>query len=109
MTKLPLPLYILCHLIQMFNYRPGYFKHHFYWHVKVWGYSCYVSKLDNLNNMIRINDKNKWRPVELKSAVFSDGADGLIGIEECTNYDLGDILRHQEVGQIFSLHIAVFD
>lgn len=40
--------------------------------------------------MVKI--KNNWKPVKLDSSVFIDNIDGLIGIEECTDYDLNEFV-----------------
>lgn len=34
------------------------------------------------------SDINAWKPLTLDSSVFSGGIDGLIGVEELTNYKL---------------------
>lgn len=39
--------------------------------------------------------KNNWTPIQLDGSVFVNGADGLIGIEECTDYDLNQFVTKQ--------------
>ncbi|XP_066244892.1 ATP-dependent RNA helicase DDX24 [Euwallacea similis] len=40
---------------------------------------------------------NKWKPVQLEGALFSNAlAEGLIGIEECTDYSSGNIVTSEK-------------
>ncbi|CAH0551697.1 unnamed protein product [Brassicogethes aeneus] len=44
-----------------------------------------------------VNKMKNWKPVEIDGNVFSSGFEGLIGIEECTDYDLGDLVETKNV------------
>ncbi|KAG5880257.1 hypothetical protein JTB14_027322 [Gonioctena quinquepunctata] len=39
-----------------------------------------------------LKEGSKWKPVEINGNLISGSLDGLIGIEECTDYDLEDVL-----------------
>lgn len=44
--------------------------------------------------------KNTWKPVDLDTNVINGNLEGLIGIEECTDYNLSDIIASNKVNCI---------
>lgn len=44
--------------------------------------------------------KNKWKPVDLDANVINGNLEGLIGIEECTDYNLSDLIADDRVSCI---------
>lgn len=45
--------------------------------------------------------KNSWKPVEIDGVLFNGGAEDLIGIEECTDYDINNLVFSKKVIIIF--------
>lgn len=41
--------------------------------------------------------KYSWKPVEIDGSLFSGGTEDLIGIEECTDYELSDLVLTTKV------------
>lgn len=46
---------------------------------------------------IKQNNSNDWKPLTLEGSVFSGGVDGLIGIEELTDYQLEEGNRKTKI------------
>nr|CAI5824205.1 unnamed protein product [Callosobruchus analis] len=40
--------------------------------------------------------KTNWKPIEIAGNLLSGGLEGLVGIEECRDYDLNDIIQQNE-------------
>lgn len=48
--------------------------------------------------MQKINSNNtKWKALEIDGSIFKDNIEDLIGIEECTEYDLEDVVTIRKV------------
>ncbi|XP_074042289.1 ATP-dependent RNA helicase DDX24 [Leptinotarsa decemlineata] len=45
-----------------------------------------------------LNNASKWRPVEIDRNLLSGQLDGLVGIEECTDYDL-DVISSKKIAK----------
>lgn len=44
---------------------------------------------------------NSWKPVAIDGILFSGGAEDLIGIEECTDYEINSVVFSKKVILIF--------
>lgn len=40
---------------------------------------------------------NSWKPVEIDGSIFNGGAEDLIGIEECTDYEINNLVFSKKV------------
>lgn len=47
--------------------------------------------------MVKQKGINAWKPVKLEGAITAESVEGLIGIEELSDYDLGSVLKSSKV------------
>lgn len=45
-------------------------------------------------------NKNTWKPLEIDGSLFNGGAEDLIGIEECTDYEINNLVNAKKVSYI---------
>lgn len=53
--------------------------------------------------MVKQKGMNAWKPVQLEGAITAESVEGLIGIEELCDYDLGSVLKGSKV-RLFAIN-----
>lgn len=58
--------------------------------------------------MVKNSSSHSWKPIQLDEAFLNTDIDGLVGIEECTDYDSSQIISNRNVSNLlYTTHLLI--